>query len=57
MKRNTVKRPTNQPWNQYMDLEDSNKDARKILTVIAKVSARGKGNQLNYHDECTFVDI
>ena len=50
-------RPTNQPWNQYMDLEDSNKDARKILTVIAKVSARGKGNQLNYHDECTFVDI
>ena len=40
-----------------MDLEDSNKDARKILTIIAKASARGKGNQLNYCDECTFVDI
>lgn len=41
-----------------MDQEDSNKDAKGfLLIVIAEVPARRKGNQLNYHDECTFVGI
>lgn len=55
MERNRIKYPAS---NLKINTDHENsKNMQRVSYLIAKAPAKRKGDQLNYHDECTIVHI